>query len=273
MTAFKEHKIFKQNRPWDVNKLIFSTDITAPPHYADTIEVLLCCDVSGDIYIGGNKFTLCDKQIFYIPPRVVHSVFYKKNSGFVQVLKINFEQLKPLLNIEEILKREKKGFLSLPTVLPYFNEIEHISDTFKNSEHPAEICECILTLFNRLIRASNSLSVDTVKNDVHNQNLRKVILWTEQNYNSKVSLEDAAHLIGYEKHYFCNKFKSLTGISYINYVNNLRIQYACELFANGCSVSVACEQCGFNNLSYFIKLFKKTTGVTPKAFIKNIAQN
>ena len=269
MTAFKEHKIFKQNRPWDVNKMIFPTKITAPPHYADPIEVLLCCDLVGDIYIGGNKFELCGKQIFYIPPRIVHSVFYQKNYGYVKVLKINIEQLNPLLNIEEILKREKKSFLSLPACLSYFDEIEHISDTFDTSTHIAEICECILTLFNRLIQASGHSCFDNEKNDVHNHNLRKVILWTEQNYKSKISLDDASKLIGYERHYFCNKFKSLTGISYINYVNNLRVQYACELLTNGCSVSVTCEQCGFNDLSYFIKLFKKITGVTPKSFVKN----
>ena len=84
MTAFKEHKIFKQNRPWDVNKMIFPTKITAPPHYADTIEVLLCCDLVGDIYIGGNKFELCGKQIFYIPPRIVHSVFTKKTMAMLK---------------------------------------------------------------------------------------------------------------------------------------------------------------------------------------------
>ena len=86
ITAFKEHKIFKHNRPWDINTMTFSADITTPPHYADTIEVLLCCNAKGDIYIGGNKFELCGTQIFYIPPRVVHSVFYKKCDGFVKVL-------------------------------------------------------------------------------------------------------------------------------------------------------------------------------------------
>ena len=105
-----------------------------------------------------------------------------------------------------------------------------------------------------------------LKNDIHGHNLRKVILCTEQHLGEKISLQNAANLVGYEKHYFCNKFKNLTGISYMNYVNNLRIQYACELLTKGETASSVCEQCGFDNLSYFIQLFKKITGTTPKAF-------
>lgn len=80
MTAFKEHKIFKQNRPWDVNKMIFPTKITAPPHYADTIEVLLCCDLVGDIYIGGNKFELCRilTKLSIYPTHLIHPHISRK---------------------------------------------------------------------------------------------------------------------------------------------------------------------------------------------------
>lgn len=272
ITAFKEHKIFKHNRPWDINTMTFSADITTPPHYADTIEVLLCCNAKGDIYIGGNKFELGGTQIFYIPPQVVHSVFYKKCDGFVKVLKVNAEQLKPFFDIEEILRKENKTFLSLPSYLPYFDEMEYICDTFKTSTHCTEVCKCILDLFYRLIIQSDSANLETLKNDIHGHNLRKVILWTEQHLGEKISLQNAANLVGYEKHYFCNKFKNLTGISYMNYVNNLRIQYACELLTKGETASSVCEQCGFDNLSYFIQLFKKITGATPKAFSKSITE-
>lgn len=270
ITAFKEHKIFKQNRPWDVNTMTFPSDITVPPHYADTVEVLLCCGAFGDIYIGGNKFKLGGKQVFYIPPRIVHSFFYKKSRGYVKVLKINVEQLKPMLNLEEILIRENRSFLSLPICPPYSDKIAGIAETFKNSDRIGEICECILSLINMPARYSCAPYPKTAANDIQSHNLRKVILWTEQHYSSKISLEDAAKLIGYEKHYFCNKFKALTGISYINYVNNLRIQYACELLASDSSVSSVCERCGFNSQSYFTKLFKRIVGVTPKSFTAGI---
>ena len=266
ITAFKEHKTFKQNRPWDVNTLTFSADLITPPHYADTIEVLLCCNVTGDIYIGGQKSALGGKQVFYIPPRAVHSVFYKENNGYVKVLKINIEQLKTMLNIEEFLKYKGKNFFDLSTHIPCFEDVSIIADTFHSSDDIFEICQCILHLFDLLVYYCETSDFDVIKNDTSSHNLRKIILWTENNYLNKISLNEVAKIVGYEKHYFCNKFKSLTGISYINYVNNLRIQHARRLLANGSSVSEACNECGFENLSYFIQLFKKTMGVTPKVY-------
>ncbi len=270
ITAFKEHKKFKHNRPWDVNTLTFPTDLITPPHYADTIEVLLCCNVAGDIYIGGQKKRLGGKQVFYIPPRAVHSVFYKKNDGYVKVLKINIEQIKPMVNIEEFLKYSGKNFFSLPTHIPCFEEVSDIADTFHSSDNIFEICRCILHLFELLVHHCNTSDFDVIKNDISSHNLRKIILWTENNYLKKISIDEVAAIVGYEKHYFCNKFKVLTGISYINYVNNLRIQHACRLLANGSSVSDVCNECGFENLSYFIQLFKKIAGVTPKTYSTNI---
>lgn len=271
--AFKEHKTFKQNKPWDVNTLLFPSDLTTPPHYADTIEVLLCCDVAGEIYIGGQKTVLDGKQVFYIPPRIVHSVFYKKNSGFVKVLKINVESLKPMLNIDEFLKYEKKDFYCLPTHIPCFDEVSTIADMFHNSDNIFEICQSILHLFKLLVYYCDTAIFDVIKNDLSSHNLRKIINWTEKNYLNKISIDEVAHIVGYEKHYFCNKFKKLTGISYINYVNNLRIQHACRMLANGNSVSTVCDECGFENLSYFVQLFKKFVGVTPKTYSVKLYDN
>lgn len=267
ITAFKEHKTFQHLRPWDANTLFFPSDLTTPPHYADTIEVLLCCNVLGEIYIGGQKTDLSGKQVFYIPPGAVHAVYYKKSEGYVHVLKINVEQLDPFFQIEQILKLEGKDFFSLPTIIPASDAIESISNIFFHSQHLFEVIGAIAQLFDLLLYYSSQASEYILESAVSNENLRQVILWTEKHFSEKIALEQVAAIMGYEKHYFCNKFKELTGISYGKYLNTLRINYACQLLKNGLSVSDVCEKCGFQNTSYFIQLFKKTTGLTPKKYL------
>ena len=78
--------------------------------------------------------------------------------------------------------------------------------------------------------------------------------------------EEAAAQVGYDKHYFCWKFKVVTGITYVNYVNQLRIDRACALLRGGMDVRQAGEQCGIENDSYFSALFKRIMGVTPKQY-------
>ena len=66
---------------------------------------------------------------------------------------------------------------------------------------------------------------------------------------------------------FCRYFKEKTGKTFINFVNEMRIAYACKLLIEGrMSISQICFECGFNNLANFNRSFKKITGHTPSVY-------
>ena len=70
---------------------------------------------------------------------------------------------------------------------------------------------------------------------------------------------------------FSNFFKKHTSLSYISYLNNLRIAKACRLLEGTMlSVSEICYECGFNNKSNFNRIFLKSRGVTPTVYRKYI---
>lgn len=265
ITALKEHKEFKKERPWDANILTYPADEFIPPHYAETIEVLLCCGVLGDIHIGGREFSLDGHKVFFIPPNVIHTINYKKNNGFVTVLKINTAELKPIFDINALLMYYNKDYSSLPYCLPEYNKIKAIGDIFMNSSELTEIIAAISDLVHILMSYADG-NTDTLQKSDYNDDLHKIIGWTEENFSEKITLESVAALAGYDKHYFCTKFKKATGVTYLNYLNTLRIHHACNLLKSGVSVKEACDECGFENVSYFINLFKKTMGSTPKKY-------
>lgn len=63
---------------------------------------------------------------------------------------------------------------------------------------------------------------------------------------------------------FRSLFTQLYGISPLRYRNQLRLNYARQLLKDGhCTVREAAERSGFNNLGYFCRLYKKSTGETP----------
>ena len=70
-------------------------------------------------------------------------------------------------------------------------------------------------------------------------------------------------MTGYSKYHFCSRFKSLTGMTYLNYLNSVRVRRACLLLQQGESVQAVCRATGFENVSYFIQMFKKIRHVTP----------
>lgn len=265
LTAFKEYKNFKQKKPWDFNKQVFPTNVFVPPHYAETIEVLLCYNTEGVIHIGSQTFKLCGEQAFFIAPTVVHSIEYHKNDGFVYVLKINTPQFKSVIDLEALLSKYNKTMLHLPPTIENNDAIKNIAKVFSSSGDIIEILHAILSLFDILLLNSYETEISHTTSD--DLDLCKIIKWSEDNYQQRISIDDVASVIGYEKHYFCYKFKKWTGITYLNYLNNLRINKSCKALKNGATVAQACEMCGFNDMSYFIQLFKKLIGTTPKKYL------
>ena len=74
ITAFKEHKEFKPERHWDANVLRISKDTITPPHYADTIEIVVNHNVKGTIHVGGKKIAAENSCFYFIPPGAVHEM-------------------------------------------------------------------------------------------------------------------------------------------------------------------------------------------------------
>ena len=104
------------------------------------------------------------------------------------------------------------------------------------------------------------------KTDEIFEKFQRVLTYIENNYMQSISLEDLATTTGFTPKYFCKFFRFMTGISPIDYVNKYRIEKACEELLNSdFHVSDISLRCGFNDISYFIRIFKKYhNGLTPR---------
>lgn len=267
MTAFKEYKEFQKKRPWDVNTMYFPSSIITPPHYAETIEMLLCCNIKGTAYIGGNQYELEGKQAFFIAPNVIHSMQYLQSDGHVTVIKFHPDGLLPLINLQNILAEADMDFGTLSCYLPEYNRLLAPVEQLRTSNSgTVDTIYAILSIFQILQQYSTTSETIQPHIPTYDDSLREIISWTEQHFTEKISLEEIAAKVGYNKHYFCNKFKAATGETYLQYLNNLRIFHACKLLKKGQTLNEICDKCGFENMSYFIQLFKKIVGTTPKQY-------
>ncbi|AOZ93544.1 response regulator transcription factor [Paenibacillus crassostreae] len=127
-----------------------------------------------------------------------------------------------------------------------------------------------------VIEAANQLTKGYYKNNIHRQSstVDKMISIIVNNYkNDQLSLNGVANQILYMNPDYLGKiFKKVTGNSFSNYVNQYRIQRACEYIRSGDNVRVfeLADQFGFSgNSQYFSQVFKKYIGMTPTEFIKS----
>lgn len=94
--------------------------------------------------------------------------------------------------------------------------------------------------------------------------IRRAIAYMEKNYAAKISLGDMARLVAFSPEYFSRSFSKETGITFVTYLNNLRMKQAVTLLENTTmKVYEIAEAVGFSSLSYFSTAFKKKFGQNP----------
>lgn len=99
------------------------------------------------------------------------------------------------------------------------------------------------------------------------ENFSPVFKYVDKNIHRRLSLEELANVMNFNKTYFGNKFKKIYGISPMQYVINKKIMAACRLFTmTDATVKEVAYSLGFESEFYFSRMFKSRTTKTPKEY-------
>ena len=111
---------------------------------------------------------------------------------------------------------------------------------------------------------------ETDEQKISSSIFQNIVDYVDYHYReSDISLGRLANIFSYTEKYLSSLFKKNMQIGFISYLNNLRIQYACELIQNGnMNLSEISVACGYSDYSYFSKVFKKITGHSPTDGLK-----
>jgi AraC-like DNA-binding protein len=100
--------------------------------------------------------------------------------------------------------------------------------------------------------------------------IKKTVSFIKENYAAPITLRDAAAVSGFSIYYFSREFKSITGHTFTDFLSLIRCDRAESFLSEGMSVTDAAASCGFKDISYFSKTFKRIKGKNPSE-IKNKA--
>ena len=91
--------------------------------------------------------------------------------------------------------------------------------------------------------------------------------YIDSHYSQELSLEGMSRQTDISPYYFSKLFKNKTGVTFIDYLTNLRIDKAKELLADPSrSMKEICSEVGYSDPNYFSRIFKKVTGQTPTEY-------
>jgi AraC-like DNA-binding protein len=107
------------------------------------------------------------------------------------------------------------------------------------------------------------------KDAPHASALKRAERFIWENYQKKITLNEAAEAAGLSPAYFSTVFKQEMGESFSQYLNRFRIEAACSALLNTeLDISNIAQVCGYDDSSWFSKIFKSQTGMSPAQFRK-----
>ena len=91
--------------------------------------------------------------------------------------------------------------------------------------------------------------------------------YIQANYAQILSMQDVAQAMNYSDTHFCRLFKQCFHINFSVYLNEFRVKQAKKLLVNtNLTVKEVSVSCGYRDTSYFIRVFKRLTGMTPSDY-------
>lgn len=255
-----------------------------PLHWHDEIELILI--QKGNLIITLNKTPLqaAEGDIVLILPGILHAID-RDQQNFAEYYNIIFD-LKLLgqdnpsdFCFSRYLSPYLKEKVSLPYLLTKDQAIHQVlHQTLTNLieahyHHPQGIELYIKSQLFYIFWLLEPLQCKTQQsqpNQYHISQVQKMkdfLLFIHTNYASSLTLKEAADFCGYSASYFSKFFKSFTGMTLIEYLNNYRLKKASDLLlTTNMNVIEISETIGFENHSYFIRLFRKHYRTTPKQY-------
>ena len=245
-------------------------------HWHDEVEILyimhgtLFVNINGIDYIGNKG------DIFFINKGEIHEMYGKsadlKYYAFVFDIKILFFEredfvqknfLTPIDKGEVIFKNrlakneETRAIMEKIVLLNLKPGVAYMLKT------KAELLQFMSVLFEtgEYSNKEKSLHIET-KSELK----KDIVSYINENCSDRIMLSDIAKRFNMSPKYFCRFFKNNFGKTFIEYVNEVRIENAINMLSDKNTVTEAALTCGFSNMSYFTRTFKKITGRTPSEY-------
>ena len=273
---------FKIPKP-DYDALVYQEDIDFyfydKLHQHEEIQISLIVEGTGTLIVGDTVNDYKQGDILIIGSNLPHvfksdskhtkkshmlSLFFTKTS-----FGLHFFELEELRELQSFFKRTIHGF-------KITSSKKSASELFFNLEKASKLNRFIMLL--ELLKTTSTAKYKSLSSfiyekkytDNEGKRMSDVFEYTMTYFEKDISLNTIAGVANMTKNAFCKYFKKRTNKTYIQFLNELRIEHACKLLLNNKELTIPniAEQTGFNNLSNFNRQFKAIKQSNPSSYRK-----
>lgn len=251
-------------------------------HYHPEYEIVCVFEGSGRRHVGNHLSNYTDGDLVLIGSNLPHGGFGYGSVDIHEEIVVQFNAdclcdnflAKPEMeNIRKLFERSKNG-------LSFHGKTkEELSVRFKNLPQLPHF-ERLIELLNILQKLANSsdfvmLNKDDIRYNFSmkdQERLGSVYKYVEEKYSQNIDIQTVAKICNLTIPAFCNYFKKNLNQTFTDFTNEYRINQACKMLLEGSEIVDICYRCGFNNVSYFGRVFKQLKGTNPSQFRRNFGK-
>lgn len=276
-SELNEKKVFGTNDFPAELLIVDDPDFTMFPHWHIEFEILRVEGGVLNLSIDEKKYCLKEGDIAFIQCGSLHSATLENCKFSCIVFDLSmlcrrksdavYKFIEPItcrkVSLKEFFKKGENPLID--------ETVNALLSSFKMENSVREL-EFYTRVFSLLNLFYNNNYVTKIKELKHQQQISTIfdtISFIEEHYRESFSLSLLSKRAEMNEKYFLRFFKNYTNMTPTEYINRLRIEKAAhELQKTDSNVTEAALNNGFNNISYFIKTFKKYKGVSPKKYSK-----
>ena len=249
---------------------------TMKAHWHPDFEIIRVLEGEISVYLNSVEYVMKKGDVVFVECGALHRADPENVVYEVVVIDLNMLKrqqndalqkfLHPVINSEVgISPKMKKGDVEIEEAVLRLFEIMRDAPTY----YELGVFGELFTLFFLLYKNGYIVSASGQPHNRQAKSVTEILNWVEENYTEDITLEKIAALTGLSEKYICRIFKEYTSKTLVNYINEMRVERAAfDIRNKGKNITAAAFDSGFNDLSYFCKIFKRYKGMTPKEYKK-----
>ncbi len=280
MYFFEKEDINPAPLPFNIIKWKFASPdgvtICFQKHNHEALELILVLSGCLKVNIDNKRITMRSGDLAIFNPFTLHSGKCDESTEYICFT----ADLRRITIHSQILSAFSKELLCGAVAFDdYFSSDSHITEKATkllgelsgkiNSPTPLDLFRSFSLIFELLSVLSPAIhkTKENPRQNTDRDFMRSVSMYLSEKYTTKIGIADICRHLNYEKSGFCHKFKRCFKDTFSCYLSKYRVTRACERFSGtDTPISTIAAECGFEDYSYFSRIFKKYIGMTPREY-------
>ena len=256
------YKFEKRKEPFVVNPIV--TGLSPQPHIHPHLEMIYLTEGSSLMSLDGREYLVEAGDLFLAFPNQIH--FYHdrtRTDGYVlifagEIFPDFVELFKSKVAVDPVIRRDR-----LPEDLG-----ERIGQVSAGLCSQDSFCRVAAKGYMLTILAQILPLMRLTDTPVSQDSIKSVLMYCMENYTEPLTLDTLARDLHLNKYYISHIFQKRMETGFSEFLNNLRVEHACELLSKERSITEVAYASGFSSIRSFNRIFADRMGMTPSQYVK-----